>query len=295
MSLPREVLPGRFYLVTRRCTQRQLLMRPDDEMNNAFIYCLGEASERFGIEVLLTCAMSNHHHTVIYDRHGRYPDFLEHFHKMVARSLNALRGRWENFWSSAQASVVRLIDRDDVMRKLVYTATNPVKDGLVEKVHHWPGVNGMAALLSGRAMRATRPRHFFRAAGRMPETVQLRFVIPAELGESAAVCGELAQQVAQAELELASKRLQAGTRVRGRRGVLRQSWRDQPVDREPHRTLRPHVAAINVWQRVEALQRNREFLDAYRDARTRWLAGGLAKFPAGTYWLRRFAAVPLAS
>jgi hypothetical protein len=26
-----------------------------------------------------------------------------------------------------------------VMRKLVYVATNPVKDRLVEKVHHWPG------------------------------------------------------------------------------------------------------------------------------------------------------------
>jgi hypothetical protein len=37
---------------------------------------------------------------VIYDRFGRYPDFVEHFHKMFARSQNALRGRWENLWSS---------------------------------------------------------------------------------------------------------------------------------------------------------------------------------------------------
>jgi hypothetical protein len=29
MSLPRQVLPGQFYLVTRRCTQRQFLLRPD--------------------------------------------------------------------------------------------------------------------------------------------------------------------------------------------------------------------------------------------------------------------------
>jgi REP element-mobilizing transposase RayT len=61
MTLPREVIPGRFYMVTRRCTQRQLLLRPDEETNNAFLYCLAEAAQRFGVEILLTCAMSNHY------------------------------------------------------------------------------------------------------------------------------------------------------------------------------------------------------------------------------------------
>ena len=84
MSLPRQVLPGRFYLVTRRCTQRQFLLRPDTATNNAFTYCLIEAAQRTQIEVLLPCAMSNHHHTVIFDRFGRYPEFVEHFHKMFA-------------------------------------------------------------------------------------------------------------------------------------------------------------------------------------------------------------------
>ena len=91
MSLPRQVISGQFYLVTRRCTQRQFLLRPDAATNNAFTYCLIEAAQRTQVEVLLPCAMSNHH-TVIYDRCGRYPEFAEHFHKMFARSQNALRG-----------------------------------------------------------------------------------------------------------------------------------------------------------------------------------------------------------
>ena len=37
MTLPREVIPGRFYMVTRRCTQRLFLLRPDEETNNAFL------------------------------------------------------------------------------------------------------------------------------------------------------------------------------------------------------------------------------------------------------------------
>jgi hypothetical protein len=57
--------------------------------------------------------------------------------------------------------------------------------------------------------------------------------------------------------------------------------------------LRPRVAAINRWARIEALARNRSFIDAYRDARVRWIAGETVLFPIGTYWLRRFAHVPI--
>jgi putative transposase len=40
MSLPHAVIPGRRYLVTRRCSERRFLMRPDPETNNAFVYCM---------------------------------------------------------------------------------------------------------------------------------------------------------------------------------------------------------------------------------------------------------------
>jgi hypothetical protein len=63
--LPRQVLPRQFYLVTRRCTQRQFLLRPDPETNNAFTYALIEAAQRAEIDGLLPCAMSNHYHAVI--------------------------------------------------------------------------------------------------------------------------------------------------------------------------------------------------------------------------------------
>jgi REP-associated tyrosine transposase len=57
--LPRQVLPHQFYLITRRCTQRQFLLRPDNATNNAFLYCLIHAAVRSDVEVLLPCAMSN--------------------------------------------------------------------------------------------------------------------------------------------------------------------------------------------------------------------------------------------
>jgi len=292
--LARQVLPNQFYMINRRCTQRQFLLRPDPETNNVFTYCLAEAAQRCQIEVLLSCAMSNHHHTVIYDRWGRYPEFIEHFHKMVARCQNALRGRWENLWSSEQACIVRLEDRAAVMDRLVYVATNPVKDYLVERVHHWPGVNGLMALVNRRPLCASRPTHFFRPDGPMPDAVELRLLIPPELGPEAEVLAELRQRVQAVEEEFAAERRRTGRRVYGRRAVRQQSWRDQPSSVEPRRTLLPRVAARSVWVRVEALQRNRVFLAAYATARESWLQGATVAFPQGTYWLRRFANVRIA-
>jgi len=294
MSLAREVIPGQFYMITRRCQQRQFLLRPDEATNNAFTYCLIEAAQRCQIEVLLPCAMSNHYHAVIFDRYGRYPEFTEHFHKMIARSQNALRGRWENLWSSEPVCVVRLVGREAVMDKLVYTAINPVQDHLVERVHHWPGVNGLRAVLGRRLVRAMRPCHFFRPEGPMPKAVEMRFAIPPELGPEAEVLAELRERVRARETELAEERQRTGGRVVGRRAVLAQSWRSQPASHAPRRNLRPRVAARSKWARIEALLRNRAFVAAYTSAREQWRAGLPVVFPAGTYWLRRFAQVPVA-
>ena len=147
---------------------------------------------------------------MIYDRAGRYPEFIEHFHKLLARSQNALRGRWENFWSGEQTCVVKLADREAVIDKLVYTACNPVLAHLVDRVHHWPGVNGFVPLLHGRSLRATRPAHLFRADGSMPEALELRLTIPAELGPADAVLSDLSDRVRAVEAERASERGRTG-------------------------------------------------------------------------------------
>ena len=135
-----------------------------------------------------------------------------------------------------------------------HTATNPVKDGLVDKVHHWPGVNGLGALLAGRPLRAERPWHFYRREGVMPEVVEMRLAIPAELGPEAEVIAELRQRVAAAEVSIATERQRAGRKVYGRRAVLQQAWWGRPSSGEPRRNLRPRVAARSKWARIEALR-----------------------------------------
>lgn len=294
MSRPREVLPGRTYLITRRCTQRLLLMRPDAATNEAFIYCLAIASQRYEIEVLFTVAMSNHHHTGIFDQHGNYPAFLEYFHKLFAKCQNALRRRRENFWSSEQTSVVRLVSADDVLNKLVYSVCNPVESALVDHALSWPGVSSLRSMLEGKALTANRPAHFFRHDGPMPETATLRFVRPREFNHLSdrAFASLICEKVKEREKKFRRERAANGKRPLGWRKVLQQRWTSRPKTTEPRGKLSPRVASKNKWRRIEALLENKRFLQAYIDARAALQAGiRTVLFPRGTYWLKRFAEV----
>ena len=125
MTLPRQVLPACDYLITRRCSERRFFLRPDDDTNDAFIYCLGLAAMRANVQVTFSVAMSNHHHTGIHDPHGNYPIFTEHFHGLLARCQNAHLVRFENFWSSEPTSVVRLVEANDILDKMTYAFANP--------------------------------------------------------------------------------------------------------------------------------------------------------------------------
>lgn len=295
MTLPRPVLPGQSYMVTRRCSQRQFLMRPDRETNQAFEYCLAVAAEKFGIQLLFTVAMSNHHHTGIFDPDARYPEFLAYFHKLFAKCQNALRGRWENFWSSEQTSMVLLDSPQDVLDKLVYAVTNPVKEQLVEKALEWPGVCSYESHCSGKEKVVKRPKHFFREkGGPMPEEVILRFQRPAgfEHLSQKEWAEQIRMKVREVERGAAGERRTQGKVVLGKNKILAQRWDSRPAHPEPRRQLNPRIAAKSVWRRIEALKRNQRFLKAYQAARAVLAAGyNFAVFPDGTYWMKRFMSV----
>ncbi|HVV82380.1 MAG TPA: hypothetical protein VHE35_04845 [Kofleriaceae bacterium] len=150
----------------------------------------------------------------------------------------------------------------------------------------------MQALLEKKPIVVKRPRRFF--SEDMPDEVTLTFSLPPELGDTDALLARIRARVAEVEAQAEATRARTGARVLGRRAVRKQSWRDCPRTREPRFNLSPQVACRSKWARIEALQRNRDFVAAYLDARTRWRAGRPVLFPFGTYWLRRFAFVPVA-
>ena len=151
------------------------------------------------------------------------------------------------------------------------------------------GRRGRGRLL--RALSASRPKHFFRDDGPMPEFVSLSLARPKgfEKFSPAAFAALVIERVRLVEDQAAAERRRTGFVVLGRKNVLAQKWSDRPGTREARRQPSPHVAARSKWSRIEALMRNRAFRDAYAAARASFSAGIRdVVFPAGTYWLQRF-------
>jgi hypothetical protein len=197
-----------------------------------------------------------------------------------------------------QTSAVELVDADDVLDRAVYAITNPVKDHLVEKVHHWPGVDCFSAIARRAPLVASKPRRFFRQDNdSLPDEVALELASPPGLEhvEREVWVEQLRSRIAEVERRVAADRAAEGRRILGRRNVRRQRWDEAPRGREPRRGLNPRAASSHNCRRTDAVRRNLAFIDAYRRARASLIAGEPACFPEGTYWLVRYAAVPCAA
>jgi hypothetical protein len=189
--------------------------------------------------------------------------------------------------------MVRLVDEGAQLDKLVYVLANPVQDHLVEKAHHWPGATALGAVVSGGSVTALRPRHFFRdldSGGDMPEVVTIHFVKPPALRQmpSGQYVALITERIARVEREAAETRAASGSRIVGRKAVLRQHWNDRPGTNEPRRNLSPRVAAKDKWRRIEAILRNRNFEKRHRTARIARASGLAVAFPFGTWAMRVF-------
>jgi REP element-mobilizing transposase RayT len=287
MTAPRQILEGTTYLITRRCSQRQLLLRPSEVTNSVFLYVLAVAARRYGICVHAFCVLSNHFHLVVTDPGACLPAFEQYLDSLVARALNAALGRWESFWAPSSYSAVALATPRDIVDKAAYVLANPVAAGLVRQGRNWPGLWSAPEQIGSGPLAAKRPSTFFRAKGYMPDAVDLVLTPPPGF-ESASdfrerLCEALAALEERARHELASE----GRGFAGAGKVLSQRPTAQPRPREPRRELNPRVAARDKWKRIEALSRLVEFLHAYRQAWSARRAGESdVVFPAGTYLMR---------
>lgn len=287
MTAPRQVLSGVTYHVTRRCAQRELLLRPSELVNQTFLYVLGVALRRYGLLLHGFCVLSNHFHLVVTDPGARLPAFEQYLDSLVARSLNAAMGRWEAFWAPGSYSAVTLATPDDVIDTLAYALANPVTAGLVPKASEWPGLWSPPERIGAGPIVARRPEHFFRPDGSMPESVELELTLPPGFDDVEQFRARLVQATAEREQRAAERMKDEGRSFLGARRVLAQKPTTRPASIAPRRALRPKVGARDKWKRIEVLGRLESFLHEYREALAA-LRAGLRDvvFPSGTYWLR---------
>jgi len=289
MTAPRRLRPGTTYLVTRRCLDRQFLLRPSKVVNQAFGFLLAIAARRFDIDLHACCVMSNHVHLVLTDRKAQLPAFHRFLDSLVARSMNALLGRRDYFWASSSYSAVALQGPSDVVDKAAYVLANPVAAGLVRRGRQWPGLWLGPERLTRRELEFERPSRFFRSRGTtaLPDRASLGLVSPPgfdsseAFGRAVAIALQSREHVAELEVRA------AGRTFLGAAAVLAQQPFARPRSLEPLGGLNPRLACRDKWRRIQALGHLVEFLQAYRAAFARWRAGALdVLFPHGTYLMR---------
>jgi REP element-mobilizing transposase RayT len=274
-------------MITRRCFDRMFLLKPSKTTNGLFGYILAVAAKKHGIQLHAYCVLSNHFHLVITDPEGRLPAFEQYLDSLVARSFNALYGRWDYFWTAGSYSAVVLITPQDVFEKMTYVLSNPVEAALVRSARDWPGLWSAPERIGGKAVLLRRPKHFFREDGPMPETASLELTCPPGFESAEALNGALASGLKTREEEVAARLRAEGRSFLGVSGVLAQDHDGRPRTVEPRRALNPQLACRDKWKRVEAIQRLKKFREAYRHARLAFARGVRnIVFPHGTYWMR---------
>jgi len=292
MTEPRQILENTTYLVTRRCTQRQLLLLPDKAgiIEGIFLYCFAYAASKTGVLVHGYCQLANHYHAIVTDVRGTLPRFMELLNRNISKCVNDYRKRGESLWSSEHYSAVRIADEDKLWEKLVYTLKNPVKDGMVPRLAEWPGAKSDPAGY-GRTRNIERPGHYFIDDGDMPDRIDLELTVPPLVGYSAEEFGEaVAAKLKAEEDEVIAEFKSYGRRFMGVKRLMAQSPFDVP-DSEPGRWGTCAKDACADKHAREALEeREEEFQKAYRERWKRYQAGERdILWPPGTYWMVRHA------
>jgi REP element-mobilizing transposase RayT len=282
MTAPRQILQGACYLVTRRCSQRQFLLKPSQTTNEAFLYLLAVAARRHTIGVHAFCVLSNHFHLVVTDPGACLPDFLRYLNGLVARALNVSLDREESFWAPDTFSAVRLLSPRDIVDKAAYTLANPVAAGLVRSGRQWPGLWSAPESIGGSPIVAKRPGFFFSPKGRMPKSISLQLTAPSGFASAAA----FREALVAALLVRERSAVRASSGFLGILKVRSQLPTARPRSRVPRGGLSPRIASRDKWKRIEALGQLKEFIASYRAAWREWLTDRKAVFPAGTYQMR---------
>ena len=285
---PRRVLPGKSYLVTRRCSERRCLLRPSRLTNDIFLFVLAIAARRYRVLVHAFCVLSNHAHLVITDPTGCLPAFMQYLDSLVARAVNASLARFEGFWATdGSYSAVEPLEPSDLLAKTAYVLANPVAAGLVRKGAEWPGLWTSPEQIGTAKLMAQRPKVFFDPRGLLPESVELELAPPPGFQSLEEFRALLSAALRELEEQHRLRLAKEGRRVLGAARALAQDPLARPFTREQRFKLKPRLAARDTWKLIEGIFSDKSFRQDYRQAWSDRRAGmANVLFPAGTYLLR---------
>ena len=310
MSNPRNLYPSTTVFATVRCVHESFRLVPTPVVRRVVDFCFAVVSTRyrnaFGMEFYEYEFLSTHYHLVSNNADGRISDFLKELNSLIARELNAVRGRSGAFFDR-EPGIQTVLGDAKVFRHCVYTLANAVAAGIVHRTKHWKGSNSLrfeygkeyvvakpaAGLWSKK--HAHKRRRGSRRSGRaafagrstLPQTAILKLDRPPIMPELSDT--ELRTRIRQAleveEAEIAKKR--GGKPVLGMKAALEIHWSTVPKKGEELFGRNPTLSTATLEQRNALRQLRREFLRDHKSALDRWNAGKRnVVFPAGTVRMR---------
>jgi REP element-mobilizing transposase RayT len=248
--------------------------------------------QKTGVVLHAACVMSNHLHLVVTDPRGLLPDFLREVHRLTAKAMNALQGKWESLWAAEPCNAVRLVTDIDIEDKIAYVVANPVAAGLVEQPREWPGLVAWGE----SSRRVVRPTSYFRAGGTCPPEIELRLEAPLPRDPRPGLPRDWKKFVGQAieakvEAAQASLRRAGERRFRGRAAVQSAPVNKQARSEEKRFGVTPTFAAKAQSVRESLRRVERQFRMSYRVALEGWRSGLRdIPFPFGTWGMVVFHA-----
>ena len=296
MTMPRRVIPGRTYLITRTTRNRRFFFAPDSGVNIIFWFCIAAAAAITGVQLHAVATLSNHIHLVVTDVRGELPRFLHWLFRHTAVCMKALRPIEENVWARGKPNVVELVTNEAILEAMAYTLANPSTAALVEKSKTWPGAISTPEDLYGRLTSVAAPTQYFRKRANK----DLVFTVPEVLLEQDTieqVVTDLKKRIDDLEQEAAAKIRRRGGNFLGLEGILRTRFSSRPT--APRKGAEngyrhPRIKAVVREARLAAEEQLRAFWHDYYEALKEFRKGERPMFPAGTWWMVQFAGLEAA-
>ena len=299
-NLPRWIKADSVYSEVQRTVDRAFLFKPDEEIRQIIGAAAGRALEKYPAKIYWLDFNINHKQDGI-EPISDAPEHIQavaRFHQMfnslVAKGINRHLGREGALYSTRNRST-EVVDDASLEQQLLYAVTNPVKDGLVDRVAHWKGFSSYKQLATGEVERFNyidwtawhkaggkrsrkSPREFMKSV-----SVELSPLPAWESMSEHKRQAHFRREVRKIEQQFREQREREGRPAMGKRKLEKVDPRDKP--KTPfERTRKPICHASTKAAADEYLGKLREFLESYWYASGMWQRGVRdVEFPRGSF------------
>jgi hypothetical protein len=155
MSRTLRFLPegGSLVEVTCRTLHARFLLRPSPQWNQIALGVVGRAQRLYGVTIHLFTFASNHYHLLASFRDaGQMAAFMRHVNTNLAKEAGRLVDWKEKLFPRRYQAIPVTAEEGAQIERFRYILAHRCKEGLVERLRDWPGLQCVRALLEDRPL-----------------------------------------------------------------------------------------------------------------------------------------------